>query len=215
MIAHRRRVLTLFLAAICALTGLPAAAEEGQWSRLAVTAPALRSFIIPSPDRKKSIRIEGLDLTVVEGGIPVPGAVNIGILKPAEIAWAPDSKAFTVTSSDGGAEGAWEVVVFLLEYERFNYYDPGREAADRFKQQYPCIENLEPNIGAVKWVKESRHLLLALEMPPTAACDDRKAVRGYVVEASTGAILREFDRRKLVEEWGEFLGKRFGTAAGR
>ena len=207
--------IVLVLTALCVLPLRPAGAEEGQWSRLAVTVPALRSFVIPSPDRKKSIRIEGFDLTVVEEGMPVPGAVNVGILKPAEITWAPDSKAFVVTSSDGGAEGAWEVVVFLLEYDRFVYYDPGRDAADLFKQQYPCMESLEPNIGAIKWLKESKQLLLVLDMPAGASCADRKAIRGYSVEANTGKVLKEYDRKKLVEEWGEFLGRRFGAPAGR
>jgi hypothetical protein len=201
--------VVIVLAAMTAgLFARPAVAEEGQWSRLAVAVPSQRNFVIPSPDRKKTIRIEGFDLTVAEGGLPVPGGVNISILKPAEIAWAPDSKAFTVTSSDGGADGTWEVVVFLLEYERFTYYDPGKEAVLLFKQQYPCLDQLEPNVGAVRWLKESKHLLLALEMPPAAACADRKAVRGYAVEANTGKVLKEYERRKLIDEWGEYLGKR-------
>ena len=201
-------IAAVFIAIVAVFPATKASAEEGQWSRLAVAVPSQRNFVIPSPDRKKTIRIEGFDLTVVEGGLPVPGGVNISILKPAEIAWAPDSKAFTITSSDGGSDGTWEVVVFLLEYERFTYYDPGKEAVLLFKQQYPCLDQLEPNVGAVRWLKESKHLLLALEMPPAAACEDRKAVRGYAVEANTGKVLKEYDRKKLMDEWGEYLGKR-------
>jgi hypothetical protein len=206
--ARAYAAVVLLALAFCLLPAWPAASEEGQWSRLAVAVPSQRNFIIPSPDRRKTIRIEGFDLTVVEGGLPVPGGVNISILKPAEIAWAPDSKAFTITSSDGGADGTWEVVLFLLEYERFTYYDPGKEAVLLFKQQYPCLDQLEPNVGAVRWLKESKHLLLALEMPPAAACADRKAVRGYAVEANTGKVLKEYDRKKLIDEWGEYLGRR-------
>ena len=190
------------------LPAFPAAAEEGVWSKQAFAVPRGRDFRVPSPDRRRTVLVRELALIAVEGGAPVPGIEGYSLFLPAEIAWAPDSKAFVVTSNEGGADEAWFVTVYLFEYERLNYYEVTAEAADRFKELVKCPDAGEPNFGAVKWLKESKNLLVVAEVPARASCADKGRVQGYVIEVPSGKVLNELPPRKLADDWSEYLGPR-------
>jgi hypothetical protein len=184
-------------------------ARDGQWSRFTLSVPADRTVSIPSPDRTKSIVIDSMELSVLEGRHPIAGAEGIGILLPAEVGWAPDGKAFFITSSDGGRTGIWDVSLFLLEHDRFGYYVVTDEAVDLFLKERPCTLPLVPHVGLLKFTKESSQALLAVEAPLGSSCPDRDTVRGFLIEVPSGTVIREFDQQRLVEEWGETLGARF------
>ena len=94
------------------------AAEEGVWSKQAFSVPRQRALKIPSPDRKKTVLVQEMTLAVTEAGGLVPGIEGYTIVLPAEIAWAPDSKAFVLTANEGGQDEAWYVTVYVLEYDR-------------------------------------------------------------------------------------------------
>ncbi|MHB8844961.1 MAG: hypothetical protein ACYC7L_09455 [Nitrospirota bacterium] len=183
-------------------------AEEGLWSKAAFSIPRQRAFRVPSPDRRKTVRIEDLSLAVIDEGERVPGIEGYTLLLPAEIAWAPDSKAFVITANEGGAgEEAWFVTVYALEYERVNYHDVTAAAAAKLREQAKCPAE-ELNFGAIKWVRESKTLLIVGEIAPRADCPEKGAMWGYIVEVPSGTVLRELSPKKLVDEWGEFLGPR-------
>jgi hypothetical protein len=184
-------------------------AGDGQWSRYATQVPAGRAFSVPSPDRTKTIMIQGMELSVLDGRRPMDGGAGIGILRPAEIGWAPDGKSFFVTSSDGGAAGTWEVSYFQLEYDRVTYTVISDDAVDLFLKDYPCASPLLPNVGLLKYVHGSSQVLLAVEAPLGSSCPDRDSLRGYIVEVPSGAVVSELDRARLLEEWPEALGSRF------
>lgn len=184
------------------------AAEEGAWSKQAFSVPSQRAFKVPSPDRKKIVLVHEMTLAVTDAGVPVPGIEGYTIVLPAEIAWAPDSKAFVLTANEGGQDEAWYVTVYLLEYDRVNYYDVTAEAAGRFKERFACLANDQPNIGAIKWLKESKNLLLVAEVPARASCSEKNVCWGYVVEVPSGKVLSELEPKKLQDDWGEYLGPR-------
>lgn len=207
-IARRVLLTSLILLFLMAGCGSQASAEEGTWSKQAFSMPRQRAFKVPSPDRKKTVLVREMMLAVTDAGAPVPGIEGYTIMLPAEIAWAPDSKAFVLTANEGGQDGAWYVTVYILEYDRVNYYDVTAEAAGRFKERFVCLANDEPNIGAIKWLKESKNLLLVAEAPARASCSDKKAYWGYIVEVPSGKVLSELDPKKLQDDWGEYLGPR-------
>ena len=184
------------------------AAEEGTWSKQAFSVPRQRAFRIPSPDRKKTVLVQEMMLAVTEAGVPVPGIEGYTIVLPAEIAWAPDSKAFVLTANEGGPDEAWYVTVYMLEFDRVNYYDVTAEAAGRFKERFACLASDEPNFGAIKWLKESKNLLLAAEVPSRASCSEKIAPWGYIVEVPSGKVLSELAPKKLQDDWGDYLGAR-------
>lgn len=183
-------------------------AEEGLWSKAAFSIPRQRAFRVPSPDRTKTVRIEDLSLIVLDGGMAVPGIEGYTLLLPAEISWAPDSKAFVITANEGGADEAWFVTVYALEHDRVKYYDVTAAAAANIREQVQCPAAEDLNFGAVKWVKESKTLLVVGEIAPRADCPEKGAMWGYIVEVPSGTVLRALPPKKLVDEWGEFLGPR-------
>ena len=202
------------LAALVAASGTLASPEDlfagdGQWSRFALSVPAGRAFSIPSPDRTRTIVINNMELTVLEGRYPMESAEGIGILLPAEVGWAPDGKAFFITSSDGGRNGTWDVSVFMLEHDRFGYRVVTEDAVDLFLKEHPCTSPLVPHVGLLKFTKDSKQALLAVEAPLGSSCPDRDTVRGFLIEVPSGKVLREMDLQRLVQEWGETLGTRF------
>ncbi|MEK6743365.1 MAG: hypothetical protein AABZ15_07145 [Nitrospirota bacterium] len=205
-----RRVLltTLILFSLMAGSGNQVSAEEGTWSKHAFSVPRQRAFKVPSPDRKKTVLVQELMLAVTDAGMPVPGIEGYTIVLPAEIAWAPDSKAFVLTANEGGQDEGWYVTVYMLEYDRVNYYDVTAEAAVRFRESVKCLGADEPNFGAIKWLKESKNLLLVAETPARASCSDKNARWGYIVEVPSGKVLSELDAKKLQEDWGDYLGSR-------
>lgn len=206
--ARQHLLTSLILLFLMAGYGSQASAEEGTWSKQAFSVPRQRAFKVPSPDRKKTVLVQEMILAVTEAGMPVPGIEGYTIVLPAEIAWAPDSKAFVLTANEGGQDEAWYVTVYMLEYDRLNYYDVTAEAAGRFRESVKCLGAEEPNFGAIKWLKESKNLLLVAEAPARASCSDKNARWGYIVEVPSGKVLSELDPKKLLDDWGEYLGPR-------
>jgi hypothetical protein len=210
MVQPLRLVIVLVLAASAAVVpARTASAQAGGWSNHAAAVPQGRVFQVPSPDRKKVIVIAGSLLSVREGGATIEGAERIDVLQAAEVLWAPDSRAFTVTASDGSAAGGWDIGVFVLEHDRCNYYTVTDEALERFRRRHGCGEEEPLNVGAVKWIKDAKQLLVVVESPPAGACRDRGAYRGYVVDVPSGRVSAEHDRGGLQQRWGESLGPRF------
>jgi hypothetical protein len=206
--ARQHLLASLILLFLMAGYGSQASAEEGAWSKQSFSVPRQRAFKVPSPDRKKTVLVQELMLAVTDAGMPVPGIEGYTLVLPAEIAWAPDSKAFVLTANEGGQDDAWYVTVYMLEYDRVNYYDVTAEAAGRFRESVKCLGADEPNFGAIKWLKESKNLLLVAEVPARASCSDTKAYWGYIVEVPSGKVLSELEPKKLQDDWGEYLGPR-------
>lgn len=200
--------LLMAFSAVLSIAGT-AQAGDGQWSRHAAAVPANRAFSVPSPDRTMAVQVAEREANVLRGRYPVEGGEKIGILLPAEIGWSPDSKAFFITSSDGGPEGTWDAALFLLQHERFVYYTITAEAADRFANERPCASSAAPHAGVVKFVQGSQQVLLAVEAPVGSSCGAQDRFRGYIVEAPSGTIIRELDQKRLLADWGESLGVRF------
>jgi len=206
----RRVLLTALIFLFCMAGSVdPASAEDGTWSKQAFSVPRQRAFRVPSPDRKKTVLVQDMMLAVTDSGAPVPGIEGYTITLPAEIAWASDSKAFVLTANEGGQDEAWYVTVYVLEFDRVNYYDVTADAAVKFKESVKCRDAGEPNFGAIKWLKESKNMLIVAEVPARSTCGDKNVRWGYIVEVPSGKILSELEPKKLQDDWGEYLGPRF------
>ncbi len=181
----------------------------GVWSREATFLEyheGARRIEIISPDRRKIVIIEGVAFDVVMDGARLPGTEEKGVTTLAELAWSPDSRAFFITQSYGGAVGDWHIRVYLIENGRVRVYNVSQDIVKEFRKQYNACE---PNVGAITWVHGSKKLLLVAEVPPHSVCPQMGEVRAYIVEVPTGKIVEEFDRKSLKARWGRHLGQRF------
>lgn len=188
-----------------------AASELPVWSNAAVPlyGNETRHFEVAAPDGTKVAVIDGVSLSVVAYGNRLPGIEHAGVSTLAELSWAPDSSAFFITESYGGAVGDWHVTVFMVTGGSVSRVNVGNNVMKSFMMHYRCEEPEEPNIGGIKWLNNGRQLLLAAEVPPHSTCPEMGKVMGYIVDIPSGKILQEFRDKALKDDWGQFLGQRF------
>lgn len=215
--ANLKIVSTVFLFAVIVLSSTNCISKEmtkdgASWSKEASILSyrdETRLIKLASPDGKKTAIVGELSIDVMVDGTTLPGTENYGVTSIAELGWAPDSKAFFVTQSLGGAVGEYRVTIFLIGTDSVRSLNIASEAMTEFEKRYECIEPVEPNIGAVKWVDGSKNLLLVTEVPPHSICPEMGKLEGYIVAVPTGRIIKEFSERELRAEYGQFLGTRF------
>ena len=187
-------------------------AEPGVWSS---EATSIRSYIdrerkleISSPDKRKIVIVDGVRIAVMSNRKPLLETEDTGVGALAELAWAPDSLSFFVTESDGGIVGRWDTWVYLVENNQVRRVHITEDVAKRFKRHYQCDEPEEPNVAGGKWMHGSQQLLLIAEVPSHSSCPEMGKVEGYIVAVPSGKILEEMDKKKLMMNWGKYLGQR-------
>jgi hypothetical protein len=191
-------------------TPLPPKGIWGSESTLLAWSDGKRTITLPSPSGKMEVRVHDDELTIFENGRPKAIAAILAVDSVAEIAWAPDSKAFFVTSSDGGIVGTWSAKIYQLG-KKVKVLDPTEAARNDFKAATTCQE--EPNLAAVAWLKGSQELLLIGEVPPHSSCPDMGTFIGYAVSLPTGSIKIRLLKGAVLRDWGPILGTRFQNAA--
>jgi hypothetical protein len=106
-----------------------------------------------------------------------------------KILWSHDGTAFAIDYSDGGAIGVFHVRVFLVRGDTIvDATDAIRPAVDAFKSRHFC-KSRGNNVTALKWVTDSRDLLLMTDVYPTSDCGAELGhTEGYVVSVPAGTI---------------------------
>jgi hypothetical protein len=137
----------------------------------------------------------------------------IAIDGPAEVMWAPDSRAFALTWTDGGWVGTWHVVVYRLSGDTVEEVDTAKQAFRDFSGRKVVRDRQcdveAPNMGAVAWLKGSSRLLVLAEAPPHSSCCDMGKLQGYAINIVTGGIVSRYDETDLKRVYGTQLGTRF------
>jgi len=113
------------------------------------------------------------------------------------VVWSPNSHAFAVTWSDGGAIGNFYMRAFQIRGDSVAEMPATQQAFQNFKARHWCIPRGD-NVQAYRWSADSRNLVLVLSVYPTGDCGkDLGHTEGYVVEASTGKIEQNWNVRQL------------------
>jgi len=192
----------------------------GAYSRLATQIWGTESSrsIVRSPDGAKAIVVDTL---VVEGdrfphgyekiwrvGVKANGMeykTSIGELVDSEVAWSPDSKAFFVTYSDGGNIGTFHVKVFYVGISGLKESEPIPNGRKLLVPK--CFDPEYPNVGAIKWLKDSSRLLIAVEVPPHSSCASMGTFRAYEINVPDGTVLRQYGQLRAKALFASSLGK--------
>jgi len=139
---------------------------------------------------------------------------DIGDLVGCEVAWAPDSKAFFVTYSDGGAVGTYHTEVYYVEETGLRIEEPTGQVQKDFHSKPPvCFEPEDPNIAAITWVGSSRRLLVAAEILPHSICEGMGTFKAYEISLPEGKILRKYGQLKAKRLFWTHLGPELRNAS--
>ena len=158
------------------------------------TPAGMRERIVWSPDGRRKIvtgnpgQPGSATMVVDESGHPF--ALALAAWPCPEVAWAPDSHAFFVTYSDGGAVGTYDVAAYRLAHGQLQRMMPGTAAHRDFSRHYPRCDTPEtPNVAGVAWSADGDRLLLAAQVLPHSNCDAMGTFALYEVALPSGRIL--------------------------
>jgi hypothetical protein len=113
------------------------------------------------------------------------------------VIWAPQLDAFAINYSDGGAIGNFHVRLFTVTEDKVvDVTKAIAPAVADFKSRHYCKARGN-NVTALKWVKDSRHLLLLTEVYPTGDCAELGYFEGYLVTVPQGAIQKRLTEAEL------------------
>jgi len=216
-------MLVLFAAA-CLASGhgleCPPGCSRGRWSTDAVDlssekvkAPYIsRDIRIHAPDRQKLVHVvkDHWWVEVGEKRIPLPSEPSV-LLYPAELAWAPDSQAFFITSSVGFSTGFHADVYRIVDNKLVLVTKLDAVIRQDFDRRHKCSDGHagnDPNVAGLRWLGGSDRLLMIAEVPPIGTCKNEEYFGGYEMSVGSGRILGRFSPQQLVDRWGQELGDR-------
>jgi hypothetical protein len=161
--------------------------------------------------RHSAIRFGGNDWWLEMNGQNPEGPRKFTVEDWREFGWAPDSKTFYLTQSEGFSTG-YGVEVYRIEGGRIRRF-PGIDRAVRrdFDRRHRCgdedIGN-DPNIAGLLWVKGTSELLVVAEVPPIGICRESEYFGGYLISVPDGRIITRYSPREIMARWPGLLGER-------
>jgi hypothetical protein len=222
-IKFRTSTLLLILSLLAGLPGYGQAVEcppgcsQGRWSKDAVDLSSesrkapyeSRDILIFAPDHRRIARILK-DHWWIEDGTKRIAPKNSSLFYPAEFAWAPDSRAFFITTSIGYTTG-YEVRLYrIAEGKIISIGKVNKTVRLDFEHRHRCFSygvGNDPNIAGLKWLNGSERILVAAEVPPLGICKEADYFGGYEISISSGEILRRFSPDGLAAGWSQVLGE--------
>ena len=164
---------------------------------------------IPSPDGRSTVRPRGeyadhIEL-VVEGSIGnaiIPLGPGVG----SELLWRDDGRAFAVTTSDQGLNGAYRTIVVERRASGLKMADVTRAIYDAFGQPVRCDWPEAPNVAALAWDASDGSLIVAAQIIAHSNCDHYGSFRTYQIEPWTRRIVAAWDQSMSRSRFGPRLG---------
>ena len=138
-------------------------------------------------------------LRVESGGIGIGefGLVNDPV--NTAIKWSSDSRSFYVEMS-ADTIGVQLVAYTVVGHTLLKLKGP-EVVAREFGEKHSCKSH-ENNLHVVRWEDSSDRLLLMPEVNDASDCGDEKGYReGFLVEAESGKILKQYPQAVIEAEW--------------
>lgn len=171
----------------------------GIFMKSARTFDLVGSVRVTSPDKGKTAELHKGKLGVFVAGRQVYSYSDWEMSAGGELGWSSDSKAFSVTWSDGGAVGSFHVDVFVVSGNSVRHLNVSEPILRDFRTRHrPCPRH--DNARAAAWLDGSSRLMVVTETYPTGDCPDLKEF-GYIVAIPSGRILGRYSRRELLRRW--------------
>ncbi len=210
---HLRSILAA-AAAILLVAAAPAGfyARQAQpiWHRIAGVPAGLQ---LEAPDRQTHVlaRYEETEKTDGEVTLRVrgklgSGTVSLGAGVNSELLWAPDSGAFAVTTSDGGAIGLYRAIVVGTGRNGLQVTDLSPLIRSAFGRPVKCGWPEDPNVAIVQWRDGSQKVIVAAEIIAHSNCDSFGTFKAYEVDWRARRITRTFDQIEAKRLFGRSMG---------
>jgi hypothetical protein len=169
---------------------------------------------VTSPDGNKTLVVKAVSDKEDPGGSHIDyrvisGRETLTANLPGfngEVAWAPDSKAFAVTQTEGGGGLGSRVYVFYVEEGSLRKIDVSRPIEKDFGSPVKCDVEVPPNTGFVSWQTDSSTLLVAAEVAPVSVCSCSGTYRVYEMNLPSAAIARTYSQTEAKKQFWNLLG---------
>lgn len=139
--------------------------------------------------------------------------VNFSPWPCPEFQWSPDSAAFFVTYSDGGAVGNFEVRVYYPSEKGITMINPTRLVQTDFLKHYPkCFDPEIPNLAGIAWITSSKRLLIAAQVLPDSNCDMMGTFSAYEIQVPSGKIIKKYTQLEAKKSFWDLLGPELRNA---
>jgi hypothetical protein len=207
-------------------TRCPPGCSPGRWSTDAIDLSSRRvkepyedrDIRIYSPDHQKSFHVVN-DHWWIEVGVKrfSLSQKDSDLLYPAEMAWAPDSRAFFITDSVGYSTGYRADVYQVTQDKLLAITKLSSIIQMDFDRHHRCFDGPvgnAPNVAGFKWLGGSDHLLFIAEVPPIGICKEAEYFGGYEIALASQQIVQRLSPQQLGDRWGEVLGERLKSNLG-
>jgi hypothetical protein len=201
----------LLLVGNVSVEGFYARAAQPIWERIAgaINRPPLT---LRSPDKTTIVSVRYVErddehaVTLNVAGRIGSSRVSIGPGVGSELLWAPDSRAFAVTTSDQGANGHFRTMVFAHGAKGLLVHDLSPLIVRAFGHPVKCGWLEEPNVAALKWLDGSSRLIVIGEIVAHSNCDSFGTFRAYEVDWQSMRIVRSYDQLTAKRRFGAAMG---------
>jgi hypothetical protein len=207
-------VLGILLSTVASTASNAVEPAEGIWAsngkRLYSGLEPLQPGVVSSNGRM-IVRASSTGLAVVRN----EQAVGLGLaLTPglAEALWSPDSKYLSITTSDGGVVGTWDVALIDVRSRGVPKVESLRSLIEkRLPNLTKCEQPEAVNIGAIGWEPRTGYLRMIVEVPPHSSCSNMAAIKGITVDISRSSVIRVLTEDEVFRQWKKELGLRFAN----
>jgi hypothetical protein len=181
------------------------------------TIIAEKPMIIRSPDGKLLVTARysepngysDVKLTVTGSA---KGVIDLGPGVDSEFLWRPDSRAFLVTTSDGGATGPYRTIfTSLTPQDSIDSWDMTQLIYRAFGRPVRCYTSEDPNVGGVAFLANG-HFLIAAEVVPHANCDSMGTFVLYEVDPHLHVIVKKYSQLEAKRLFYKDLGQELREA---
>jgi len=181
------------------------------YSAKAIYTETGRAAISPDGEIKVQIKREPITDDINPALVIAQGQhgrldARIGFGLDTEVLWSPDSKAFTVTGSESGANSQYQTAVFYLLEGRLQAVELTPLVTQAFGHPVKCGWPEPPNVGAVRWLVPSKRLLVAAEIIHHSNCDSFGTFKAYAVDLSGPRIVKAYNQLEAKRFFGSDLG---------
>jgi hypothetical protein len=121
-------------------------------------------------------------------------------------------KGFFVTTSDGGRNGLYRVMVIRQFRGRLQARDLTETVYKAFGHPVKCEWPESPNVGGIAWIGSEHRVLVAAEIVSHSVCDSYGTFKAYLVDPASMVIVQSYGQIEAKRRFGTLLGTELAAA---